>query len=351
MRQKLVLPYPLPHNEAEGHLVIYGKQNSRHVVLMCPGFPDDQETFAPLAAALADNTHSDCLLGVLCLPGYDRDNDAQSNNNHHPSDGYSFEDWTATLREATKALLSHCNRQRKEITVTGIFHDWGVIAGLQYTNQVIEEDAECLLLNQVVLLDVLPRTHPQTKIVGARNTNESHLRADSIANKLRTDAYQILMSWTFWFQENLPLWCVCFCILIGFHVLRWTRCFPANDRDFQYLEETGILPIRLDSTKRLSYICYPYRNVRRLVRAGTVTSFLDFATLPPNLSETPVLFLYGGDKWIDVHDSAALALIEQEHQKNASKSRAVRVEGAGHWLHHSHQNECLRQIQSFLFDK
>jgi hypothetical protein len=129
------LAYLIPRFDGEGSLHVFGNQNSSHLVIMCAGFPDDQRAFSPLAKRLA--TTEGCLVGVACLPGYDGDVTS------HPKDGYSFADLVICLREAVKALRSHSTKSVDETQLTAIFHDWGVVPGFKYTNEVLAEKVSC----------------------------------------------------------------------------------------------------------------------------------------------------------------------------------------------------------------
>ena len=168
MKPTVIQRYPIPHN-GEGSLHLFGPADATQLVIMCPGFPDDHRAFTPLAHRLSQEPS--CLVGVICLPGYEYccDSDTSMKINRAP-DGYSFEDWVASLREAVKTLLTYSSKPRSSVKLTGVFHDWGVTCGLQYANQLSEEAAKDLTLDQIVILDVLPMPHPTT--LGSLHTFE-----------------------------------------------------------------------------------------------------------------------------------------------------------------------------------
>ena len=48
------------------------------------------------------------------------------------------------------------------------------------------------------------------------------------------------------------------------------------------------------------------------------------------------------------HDHRSLAILEQEEREGTSDCRAVRVDGAGHWLYCQRPDICEHEIRNFL---
>ena len=48
------------------------------------------------------------------------------------------------------------------------------------------------------------------------------------------------------------------------------------------------------------------------------------------------------------HDHRSLAILEQEEAEGRSECRAVKVEGAGHWMYCQRPDLCEHEIRKFL---
>lgn len=339
------ISYPVPHG-GEGSLHIYHNGSidvgdgtddddlSDRVILMCPGFPDDHRGLSPLAGRLASTASCRILVGVMCLPGYEYPPDLQQ----HPNDGYTFDDWVATIREASKVLRSYyhtsfrLSNSTRRVVVTGIFHDWSVVAGLLWHNR--EDPAN--RVDQLVLLDVLPMLHPQQQQSRSSCSDSSSFSY----NEFCILAYQFCFAINFWLYQHVPP-LVIFCFQ---YLTEWTltaaKCFPVSVDDYRYLHTMGILPVTVDNCKRLGYMSYPYRNIRRLRK-----SIFNLTTLPYDDDDCalPILFLYGGAKWVPLHDPTSLIWLQ-----NSKAGRVVHVETAGHWLHQTHLEVCGKEIRDFV---
>ena len=60
---------PLLELEGAHRVFIAGRTGAPRLVMMQPGYPDTQETFAPLGRRLA--AEADCLVALTCMPEYD----------------------------------------------------------------------------------------------------------------------------------------------------------------------------------------------------------------------------------------------------------------------------------------
>jgi pimeloyl-ACP methyl ester carboxylesterase len=283
------ISYPFPRC-GEGDIHLFGSRDASHLVIMCAGFPDDHKAFTPMAVRLAEECGY--LVGVICLPGYGTPFDPSTFH----EDGYSFADWVGSLREAVKALRSHSTKPASKTKLTGIFHDWGVIAGLQYTNQTIEEEVKDLMPSQLVIFDVLLGYHPKAPDKPKLSEKDSAIK--TIYNSLRVLSYQAFLAMAFVLQKYLPKSMIIAYLSMGAFLLKTIEFFPLSRQDFKYVD-------------------------------------------------LPVLFLYGGGKAVSLHDPKAVALLDQE-QEQGNRSRSVKVEDAGHWLHWSHLDTCFQEVQQFL---
>lgn len=172
-----ILPYPIPGNDDGGILHTYGNPTANNIVLCCPGFPDDHRPFTPLARRLAEEN---CFVGITCYPGFDYSTFRKNKFNGYKRQGYSFDEVAMCIREATKRLFEeYCNNayvreQKKDEDgidaidsniphnnesnkpqFTVILHDWGVVPGLMFTNNSLDDTASPHVPHKVVLLDVL----------------------------------------------------------------------------------------------------------------------------------------------------------------------------------------------------
>jgi hypothetical protein len=153
-----IVTYPIGDDPNAGAVFFFGEVDAPNLALCCAGFPDDHECFLPFASRLA--SEAKCLVGVTCLPGYDdREDHAYTANK---PDGYTYDEWVAAIRESVKCVKAESTFQGTT-KFTGIFHDWGVLPGSQYTNRILEEGNDDLTPDQLVLFDVLPPLHPNTE--------------------------------------------------------------------------------------------------------------------------------------------------------------------------------------------
>ena len=77
-------------------LYIAGERDARQIVLLCAGFPCDHSSFIPLAARLANE--SGCLVGVSCMPEFDREGPPLRPN------GYDLDETARCFAQAVDAL-------------------------------------------------------------------------------------------------------------------------------------------------------------------------------------------------------------------------------------------------------
>jgi pimeloyl-ACP methyl ester carboxylesterase len=321
--------YPIPHDDSGGCLFVYGNADAPHLVIMCAGFPDDQSVFQPLASRIASSCN--CLVGVGCIPGYD-----EEKKQEQWKDGYSFEDWVACLREAVKALRAQAKDNNAKLT--GIFHDWGCVAGLMYTNRSLQEGLRELIPDQLVLLDILLGPHPKTKDkprVVIPKLTQFHTTMSLII-------YQLALAKTWFLQRYVSQHLALAYLSISTVVLKVLRLLPGSDADSPH-----ILPKTSRKAFKILYMTYPYYIAWKAILTGNARSTFRSAYLPLDLNRTPILFLWGASKHFQLHSFKAVALLEREN-KNGGRSRVVRVENAGHWLYLQQEDLCFEKIKTFL---
>jgi pimeloyl-ACP methyl ester carboxylesterase len=100
------------------------------------------------------------------------------------------------------------------------------------------------------------------------------------------------------------------------------------------------------SMSRMIYMTYPYYNMWLSVFQNG-SGFGDFYL--PVLEKTPVLYLYGASKKIQFHDKNVVAYL-QEQAKTGSRSNAIAVSDAAHWLYLQQPDICFDNVKNFILD-
>lgn len=348
------LSYCIARN-GKGTLFLYGNKHASNLVIMCPGFPDDQYSFSPLARQLA--TECDGLVGIMCLPGYENKGvgDNNDSNSNDMDNGYSFAEWRGAMREAVRVLRKHSTNQAAKLF--GVFHDWGCLLGLQYTNQCIAEESShqpqasmmMMIPDKIVLLDVLMGPHPKTKMeYYSKNTGWlGSISGTSLVNKLYTAAaiatYQLTSAYCWWLHRFVSKLLAGACFAVA-KQLAWALALaPASVADWTYLANM------LQTTpSRIIAMSYPYYYLWKGILTGNARTVLRFTYLPLDLQRTPILYLYGTDKNFQLHDAYGFQCLKREAADQNGRCKVVEVSNAGHWLHHQQPNVCLEHIRDFL---
>jgi hypothetical protein len=239
--QKIV-HFPLHGDHNGGTLIVFGNQKSSKVIFLQAGFPDDQQSFLPLAISLAKS--NDCLVGVSCMPGYDVPNPSKGPK----PGGYSFEEAIASVREGIQALKAQCKVADPELTV--IFHDWGVFVGTMYVNRMIIEGVKSLIPKQLVLLDILPPPHPEDK----RKLTE--IPRPTLRQLLTESAYRIFFAVCFALQRFISSFLAQAFFVFGSAILfnKLVNLSPSGDLDAKTIQSRRP-PLALS---RMIWMMYPY---------------------------------------------------------------------------------------------
>lgn len=346
----------------EGVLYLFGHDDddeaaaAPHLVLLCAGYPDDETVFFPFAARIA--TDADHLVGVMALPGF--------GSREGSSDGYSFVEWRSAVRAAVRALCDHSTHP--EPSLTGIFHDWGCLAGLMYTNHALgiggdkddktiteasmrstrvhDDVVKTRVPDQLVLFDVLlgPHRDDDKKNIGRTLNNEA---SPSWSQKLWTlvgvTTYQLVMAQT-WLLHRYVHRVVAFLYsgLCTTLVLMPLRLVPLTLADYLHVWCPGTLGKALE----LPRYAFPYYHAWKAVLRGRVSQTFPGAHLPASGS-IPILYLYGDSKPFPLHAPRGLDTLLEEDCRHA-RSRVVRVEKAGHWLYLQRPDVCWAHVKHFL---
>lgn len=336
-----IINYPISGDPKGGALYLYGDANAKNVALLSAGFADDHAIFLPFASRLA--VESSTLVGVTCLPGYDDREDKAwtEHKTSHPS-GYSFPEMAATFREAAKALRSESSHTSSKPKLTGIFHDWGVIPGAIWANKSLEDSPENAP-DELVYFDVLPDPHPETIV------SESRGPKIALTEIIAGIYYQLVLAFSFMIQRYVGNIFAVMSFTIGFLPLSiFPFIAPLCQIDMDVINAKQSTP----SMDRILYMAYPYFNIWRL-GIRKMKSFVkdQSASLPKDLTRTPVLYLYGTEKNAQWHKRSAVKHLQRQSREKKSKSNAIAVENAGHYLYIQKPDFCLECVKNFIKDK
>jgi len=336
-----VIYYPIAGSPKGGALYLYGEKSAGAIIILCAGFPDDQEAFAPFAKRLSEDT--DSFVGVTTMPGY-----------HGPIDqfkkeGFTFDEMEAAIREAAKMLKQqstyeqegNIEKKKTPLKTVGIFHDWGVIPGSMWANRLMEDDENRTL--KLVLFDVLLGPHPfyTGKIPPPNECGKA-----SFYQKLIDITYKSVLGSGYLLQRYLPGPLAKFIFGLEMTLLSLFRLSPTLAID-QKTFEARKTPLELG---RMMFMAYPYvEYLQRMFFKGFDSSF----SIPKDLKKTPVLYMYGTAKRMMFHDHKSLRILEREEEEKRSKTKAIAVKGAGHWLYSETQrfDFCLESVKKFIFEE
>lgn len=318
-----------PTPEKTGALMVFGDPSSKTMALLCAGFPDDHTVFFPFAEKLAARG---ILAGVICIPGYDdRPGDGVPWESH-PREGFGFDELAKTFRAAAKTLRGVSTHASPELV--GIFHDWGCVAGSVWAKQVEEESIG--RPGKIVYFDVLmsapkwAKTDPLPKGAIQRPSFRTMISA----------VYQPLLAATSTLYTFVSKHLGLATLLLSSICLRSVRLLPTYPWD----NSKALYGTNAIGLMRMTHMTFLYRKL-----------FVDyvFKKKPPialhnDWKKMPILYLYGKNKRASFHSPTSLALLEREFSAKRSLSKAVGLDGAGHWLYNQKQEECLEHVVDFI---
>jgi len=329
-----ILYYPYPGDDASqdgsGRVFLYGDAKAKHVVLLCAGFPDDQDALCHFAKRLVDETPS-TLCGVTSLVGYDEE---QYRQGKCQPQGYTFEEMTVGLRTAAKTLRLYSTSRR--VNYSCIFHDWASVVGAMYSIQCLEDPQEALVTpDKIVYFDVLPtrfdRLEPDTPPVSR----------DGVQT-IKAVIYRFAFAIVFVLQWKISRHLALIVYRLFSMLLIMTGLMPGGSLDWTLFRNR-----RMDFN-RFMYMMYPYYQLIKVLFNGTILDVFDDFHLPL-LSKVPVLYMYGRNKSFQFHEPVMVEFLESKgRQSDASK--AIGVENASHWLYVHQEGMCISAVKKFLFD-
>ena len=313
IRPDQILSYPLPHNETRALHIFGDAEHAKNVILMCPGYPDDQTVFYELAKRLSSSS----FVGIMCLPGYD-----QSTRR----DSWSFLEIADGMREAIQVLRTSVGRP--EVKLIGVFHDWGCVVGSMYANRAVARgDCQELIPDRLILLDVL--LPPRTMSYKSFSWKE-------IWQGMIVVLYQLPLAFAFWLDRYVSR-------VMALAVLSMTARIISllllkHPKDLQHLEEKQAI--------KAPQLAYPYYHAWKSL-ATLQTGEFAYCSLPMDLTKMPVLFLHGKCKRIELHFQQGENLLHRENE-NGNGSKVAAIPNGGHWFYLHDLDECWGHIQDFL---
>ena len=383
----LILPKPdkiLKYGDNHSSVIyLYGDSSCEKIAVCCAGYADDQTIFQSFADKLAKQGNT--FVGVICLPGYDNrpDDGVSSWEISHNKDGYSYNDWSNSIRDAVKTI-------RNESTFiggigntkfTGIFHDWGVLGGTIWLNRTLKEyeelkkeinqegssslceDDDISLLfkpNNVIYLDVLVgSSKSKLKELSTQEKEELVVMTKKPTTKqlLCEILYKIALAISYLIQRYISKHIAWLNYIFGITFLRIFQLDPIYKWDLQSSSAIYQQNNRTKSISNVIYMAYPYWYLFKEIFATIVNnnksntnSIIDEFVLHSNWKQTPILYLYGTKKKCNFHDYTSIALLEREEKLQLSKSKVIPVENAGHYLYIQQQDLCLTAIIKFMDD-
>jgi pimeloyl-ACP methyl ester carboxylesterase len=348
-----VFNYPIPGNPTGGILHIYGEPSAaQDVILYCGGFPDGLEPISELAERLAttrDGQDRGCYVGVTCFPGFDNKTFNEQKFTGFKKSGFTFDEVTCCVRDAADLLFKEhaksvsSSTDECKTTFTLMAHDWGAIIGHLFINRAIEERSFTQHKpDRLVMLDVLLFPHPKSNYkekLRGREIYKPTTRDNLLALSYRA-AFAMSFAALQYISEAVGLIVMAVLTTIVFSILKLD---PLQDID----NEQWIHNSYAKDLKHCLYMMYPYYHMFKDMSKGSAT-FLDGKTLPLDLKETPVLYMYGAKKNVMFHNHRSIALLEREEKEGLSESRVVRLEESGHWMYIQEPEVCESEIRKFL---
>jgi len=326
-----IVSYSIADDETGGALFLYGNPDSTRIAIFSAGYPDDHKNGQVFCSRLA--TEHKMLIGLMCMPGYD--DRPEKPWKTHKKGGYMFTEMVAAVREGVKALRSESTNN--DAKLTGIFHDWGVFPGLIWANRSLEDELTDSP-DDLVLFDVLGEPHK------AHKNDLPFAEKKTLYENIVTYTYRIILAIAFALQLHISQVLASIWFVFGMISLKIFKLSPTRKIDEEVFE-SGEKPIEL---KRLIYMAYPYYNVFKAMFTHQESNILSECSLTKDLKKTPILYLYGAEKNIMFHDNTAVKVLERETSEKRSKSNAIAVENAGHWLYIQQPDVCLDAIKIFL---
>lgn len=326
-----IVTYNIADDPNGGAVFLYGNADASNIAIFCAGYPDDHENGQAFCSSLAEKNGT--LVGLTCLPGYD--DRPEKPWETHKSGGYTFDEMVNAIRDGVKVLRAESTNEKAKLT--GIFHDWGVIPGTLWANRSLE-DANADSPDELVLFDVLGRVHYDHR------KDVPDYKKPSLFEEFVTIYYRIVFAGAFGLQHYVSTYLGLLFFVFGNLSTVIFGISPTLAIDRKVIQ-ARVPPM---SPFRMIYMAYPYFNMFKMIFSGRSNEFMAWTSLPKDLKKTPVLYLYGTQKRVMFHDNGTVKYLEREAKENKSKSNAIAVEDAGHWLYIHQPDLCLKKVMEFM---
>jgi len=310
-----------------GTIWVAGPCDAAHAMFFCAGFPCDHSSFAPLAARFAE---VGCLVGVGCMPEYDREEGCLR------PEGYDLPQIGRCFGQAVAALLGQATAAPK---VTLVVHDWGIAPGFFHSNVV-----GC---DKLVVFDVLP-VNPKVDPPDSVYYSLCHLNYQSMfATSFLLHRYSRALGWAWLLGGQALLF-----VLLG----KWLN--PAGPKDghrggkglwWVYASATGDRANAVDkesggSLPMTPYRCYPYFHaLKTLFRPAEAKALQQGLSFDASLAKQPICYIYGEEKNTMFHTRAQLAKLRAKEG-----CVVVGVPRAGHWCYKHEPEACYAAVKVFV---
>lgn len=341
-----------------GAVYLYGNSSSDQIALCCAGFPDDHTIFQPFAELLAKR--GNVFVGVMCLPGYDdRPDDGVSWTTHNPN-GYTWSDWSDAVHNAVTVLRNESTygNTKQPPKFTGIFHDWGTIAGSIYMNRALtaggggggEKEETAFAPDNVVYLDVLLGPSQQSTLPVPKQ-GEYTVANTTFKQRISEWLYRIVLAQSFWLQRYVSKYVAVINFVCGFTPLELFGLGPLYKFDTECCDTLYQTAKKPRSLFRIMYMAYPYL---QLFQRNAV--FMTEATLHADWNKTPILYMYGTKKRTMFHDGQSIHMLQQQQQQqqklntrgSSSGCKVIPVHDAGHFLYVQKPDICVNSVLDFM---
>ena len=312
--------YDLLEHEDAATLLVAGPRDASKLVYFQTGFPDLQEAFLPLALRVA--RESACLVGVGCLPEFDRTSILREQ-------GYNFDELVLCFDQALAALRQEATNEAHELIL--VAHDFGTTPCAIWTNRALDKvssgDATTRAPSRLVFFDVLP----------------GHAKGGaSVYFSVVLSLYQVFFATAFWLHWKVSAIIGKIYFILGMIFIfgifgRWLN--PA-DPVLDMKQEN----VKKPSRSMMPYITYPYYWGWSFRADDVLKRAIADTRLPP-LDKVRVLYLYGTEKNTMLHDDRGLSLLA-----TTEGSHAVGLHKAGHNLFRANQRleACFEEMHKFL---
>jgi len=279
----------------------------------------------------------------MCLPGFDDREEVPWTS--HKKEGYSYDEMTQAVREASKALRAASTHEKPELT--GMFFDFGTFAGTQWASRLEEEakdanaSADLVKPDRVVFFDVILGPSPNAEDI------PTDIETPTTKELVSGNLYNFVFALGFLTQRYIAKLLAPFVVFPPLILLTILGLTPLHE--FDPIATDPLYGDKKPGLFRLFYLTYPYWNYIKVCWAEkSWAGPKKTITLHQDWKATPILYLYGKKKKCYFHNFATLAMLEREEAEKRSLSKVVGVEEAGHFLFVTKHDECLKHVLDFV---